>query len=60
LDVGPCVEAGADPIAFIHEVLIIEQGHSTPDEEFAMAQRGLQNWNRLQTTADRVRPSPRA
>jgi sugar phosphate isomerase/epimerase len=93
LDVGSCVEAGADPIAFINgqpgrvrslhckdwsaaagyavafgegdcpwpgvfdaaasaggvEVHIIEQGHSTPDEEFAMARRGLDNWKRLQT-----------
>jgi sugar phosphate isomerase/epimerase len=104
LDVGSCVEAGADPVAFINrhpgrvrslhckdwsaaagyavafgegdcpwpgvfdaaasaggvEAHIIEQGHSTPDEEFAMARRGLDNWKRLQTTSDRVRSSPRA
>lgn len=98
LDVGSCVEAGADPVAFINanpgrfrsvhckdwsaargyavtfgdgdcpwtgvfeaaettggvESYLIEQGQSTPDQEFHMAQRGLENWNRMRSAS--VRP----
>jgi sugar phosphate isomerase/epimerase len=92
-DVGPAVEAGIDPVVWIHtqagrirsvhcrdwsaargyaiafgegdcpwggilaaaeavggvETYLIENGHSTPDEEFPIAERSLANWRRLRS-----------